>query len=131
MAATLVSKLQLKPGQRLVVLHAPAGYLATLAEALAGVFPTDEPLAGADAALVFVTELAHSEARTREAAALLRPGGLLWVAYAKGGSKLPTDVNRDRLWVAVEPTGWRPVRQVAIDEVWSGMRFRPADDVGR
>jgi hypothetical protein len=50
---------------------------------------------------------------------------LLWVAYPKGSSGVKTDVNRDRLWQALEPTGWRPVRQVALDETWSAMRFRP------
>ena len=29
------------------------------------------------------------------------------------------------------PAGWRPVRQVALDETWSAMRFRPADRVGK
>lgn len=32
---------------------------------------------------------------------------------------------------ALERLGWRPVRQVALDEVWSAMRFRLADKVGR
>jgi len=36
-----------------------------------------------------------------------------------------TDVNRDKLWPVLDPLGWRPVRMVAIDEVWSAMRFRP------
>jgi hypothetical protein len=29
----------------------------------------------------------------------------------------------------LEPTGLRPVTQVAIDEVWSALRFRPIDKV--
>ena len=61
----------------------------------------------------------------------VRPGGPLWIAYPKGTSGVKTDVNRDRLWEALRPTGWRPIRQVALDEVWSAMRFRPADEVGR
>jgi hypothetical protein len=27
--------------------------------------------------------------------------------------------------------GWRPVRQIALDEVWSALRFRPAGQAGR
>ena len=65
------------------------------------------------------------------AIAAVRPDGLLWMAYPKGTSKVKTDVNRDRLWEATNPTGWRPVRQVALDDVWSAMRFRPADQVGK
>lgn len=52
---------------------------------------------------------------------------MLWLAYAKGSSKVKTDVNRDKLWAAVLPLGWQPVRQIALDEVWSALRFKPSD----
>jgi len=29
----------------------------------------------------------------------------------------------------MEGTGWRPVSQIAIDEIWSALRFRPTEDV--
>jgi hypothetical protein len=50
---------------------------------------------------------------------------LAWVAYPKAG-QLGTDLNRDRLAAALEGQGIRPVRQVALDDVWSALRFRPA-----
>lgn len=131
MAADLASKLQLKPGQGLAVLHAPAGLMDELGPQLAALSIVPGEPGATDAALVFVTLREHSVARLAEAAALVRPGGLLWVAYPKGGSKVPTDVNRDKLWQALTGTGWRPVRQVAIDAVWSGLRFRPEAEVGR
>lgn len=59
------------------------------------------------------------------------PGGVLWFAYAKGTSKVKTDVNRDILWAEAEPFGWRPVSAISIDETWSGLRFRPFDQVGK
>jgi len=37
--------------------------------------------------------------------------------------------DRDVVWKMLEPTGLRPVTQVAIDEVWSALRFRPAEKV--
>jgi hypothetical protein len=57
--------------------------------------------------------------------------GLLWICYPKGSSRMETDLNRDILWKLMEPTGWRPVGQVAIDEVWSAVRFRPEEQVGK
>jgi hypothetical protein len=50
---------------------------------------------------------------------------LLWLAYPKGGSSFETDVNRDKLWDLLRPTGYRPVAQVSIDDDWSAIRFRP------
>jgi hypothetical protein len=50
---------------------------------------------------------------------------LAWIAYPKAG-KLGTDLNRDILAAALAGQGVQPVRQVAIDETWSALRFRPA-----
>ena len=52
---------------------------------------------------------------------LARPQ-VLWVAYPKGNR---TDINRDSLWPILGGLGLRPVTQVAIDQVWSALRFRP------
>jgi hypothetical protein len=41
---------------------------------------------------------------------------------------MKTEVNRDRLWKALETTGWRIVRPIALDEIWSAMHIHPADE---
>ena len=43
---------------------------------------------------------------------------------------MKTDVNRDKLSATLAPMGWESVRLIALDETWSAMRFRPADQVG-
>jgi hypothetical protein len=45
----------------------------------------------------------------------------LWVAYPKANR---TDINRDTLWPILAEHGLRPITQVAIDDVWSALRFR-------
>jgi hypothetical protein len=131
MAADLLGKLQIKPGQALAMLDTPDGLMESLGPQLGSVTLTEGAPGATDAVLLFVTRRADVIPRAEAAIALLRPGGLLWVAYPKGGSSAPTDLNRDKLWEAMQPSGWRPVRQVAIDATWSGLRFRPADEVGR
>ncbi|MFN8638149.1 MAG: hypothetical protein U0360_01535 [Dehalococcoidia bacterium] len=122
-ATALAKKLQLKPGQRLRVINGGDGRIEALASALG-----DDSLLDTtgDAVLVFVLTLEEAARFAPEAFALGRDA-LVWLAYPKGGSGVITDVNRDRLWKALEGTGWRPVRQVALDATWSAMRFRPAD----
>ena len=56
---------------------------------------------------------------------------LAWIAYPKGSSGVRTDVNRDKLWAALKSSGWRPFRQIALDDIWSALRFRPAEKVGK
>jgi hypothetical protein len=48
--------------------------------------------------------------------------GTVWVAYPKANR---TDINRDSVWPILAEYGMRPIGQVALDEVWSAMRFRP------
>jgi len=52
---------------------------------------------------------------------LARPG-VFWVAYPKANK---ADINRDTLWPILAEYGMRPIGQVAVDEVWSALRFRP------
>lgn len=129
MATSLVAKLQLKPGHRLIVRNAPRGKRAQLTSGLTGVKITTS--GEADAVLLFVNDLSEAEALTPDALDSVREGGLVWLAYPKGTSPVRTDVNRDTLRASVETLGWATVRLVAIDETWSALRVRPQAEVGR
>ena len=129
MTTTLTEKLQLKPGQRMLVQNVPSRYFERLVVDLP---QASLDLEQADALLLFVGSLAEVAELTPGAIKTAGLNGLLWIAYPKGGSGVNTDVNRDKLAAAVvEVTGWRAVRQVAIDEVWSALRFRPVELVGK
>ena len=119
-------KLQIKSG-KLIVINAPQGYAEQLAKELKDLTVSTRAAGQAEAVLLFVNSLAETEKLTPKAGKLVKPGGMLWIAYAKGSSKVKTDVNRDKLWVAVQPIGWQPIRQIALDETWSAMRFKPAE----
>lgn len=49
----------------------------------------------------------------------------LWIAYPKKTSGVTTDLSRDRGWKPVEALGLGPIQQVAIDDTWSALRFKP------
>jgi hypothetical protein len=113
---SLATKLNVKAGTALRVVGQPAGVDL-------GDVPTT---AGADAAgvLVFARTLAEVDATAGPAVAAAADR-LAWVAYPKGG-QLGTDLNRDILSRHLLQRGVQGVRQVAIDGVWSALRFRPA-----
>ena len=121
MPASLANKLQLRQGQRLAVLHLPVEGAVDLDR-----LPLVRSRGKADALMVFVSTLAEVKRYARAAAKSMPGDGLFWVAYPKGTSGMKSDVNRDRLREALDSTGWRPVRLIAIDATWSAMRFRPA-----
>jgi hypothetical protein len=113
------------------LLNAPIGSSQRLASELEGISILGQSTGEVTAVLVFVNDLEETSRFVPEDICALTRDGLLWVAYPKGASKIKTDVIRDKLWVAVEQTGWRPVRQVALDEIWAASRFRPAELIGK
>ncbi len=124
MPTSLAQKLQIKSG-KLIVINAPKGYSEHLTRELADLMVSTRAAGQAEAVLIFVNNLAEAEKFVPKTGKLVKPEGMLWIAYAKGTSKVKTDVNRDKLWAAAQPLGWQPVRQIALDDVWSAMRFKP------
>jgi hypothetical protein len=51
----------------------------------------------------------------------LAGSAVFWVACPKANR---ADVNRDSLWPILADYGFRPISQVAIDDLWSALRFR-------
>jgi hypothetical protein len=127
--AALIKKLGIKSGQRAAVLNPPDGYADRIGPPEGVAVTTD--LDGAfDFVQVFAKDRAALDRHVEAAHAALKPGGLFWVSYPKGSSKVPTDLNRDVFWQALEHLGVRPVTQVSVDDVWSALRFRPFAEVG-
>jgi len=127
----LIKKLQIKPGQRMVIINAPAGYTEQLDPLPDGVELAKTPEGDFDFVQVFATNSEELKKFIGSAIKAVKHEGLLWICYPKGSSKVKTDLNRDVLWGIVDEYGFKGVTLVSIDDVWSAMRFRPADLVGR
>jgi hypothetical protein len=125
----LIKKLGVKPGRRAAVVNAPDGYLDRIGPP-EGVEAATQLHGTFDFIHVFAVDRATLDRHIGAAHAALAPGGLLWVSYPKGSSKVPTDLNRDVFWEALGYLGLRPVTQVSVDDVWSALRFRPVAEVG-
>lgn len=135
-APDVFRKLQLKPPARVLLLGAPAGFAGLLGPLPPGidlVAVADDTVPGApfDAVLCPVAAAADVAARAVIAVAALRPGGLLWFAYPKKGKGVATGIHRGTGWRPLLALGWGPVRQIALDAVWSAVRFRPDAEVRR
>jgi hypothetical protein len=123
MPQTLLQKLNLKPGWLLGVLHAPPEVFALLQQSLPGVTVGGTVIEKSEGALIFLRSLAEVHAMLPDFFSRMASTPVVWLAYPKGSSGVVTDINRDILWKEIAPMGWHPVRQVALDEVWSALRF--------
>ena len=128
MTAT-VEKLGLTPGMRALVLGAPSGYIDSLAP-LPDRVEVSESLGSAhDFVQFFATKKSEIVKSAKKLLQSAGPGALVWTTYPKKTSGVDSDLSREAVWGAMEGTGWRPVSQIAIDEIWSALRFRPTQEV--
>jgi hypothetical protein len=115
----VAAKLQLKPGQTVAVM----GDTREAALELGSEHPGADDPATADALIAFAANTAELDKLCEPVLAGARRDALTWIAYPKAG-QLGTDLNRDSLAERMRAGGVRPVRQVALDAVWSALRFR-------
>jgi hypothetical protein len=112
-------KLGLKPGMRLRIDGAPAGWR------LDGPPPL-EPVAHGEAAeliLLFLREAAGIAERLRECGELIRPAGALWVAWPRRAAGHVSDLGDTVVRDAALPIGLVDTKVAAIDDDWSGLKL--------
>ena len=114
----LADKLQSKD-LPLWIVNAPKGF------AWAG--PVAKDAKSAKAILVFMKNADELRAFSAPLVAAARRDAIAYLAYPKAG-QLGTDLDRDNILVMLHGQDIRPVRSIAIDDVWSALRFRPAEE---
>jgi hypothetical protein len=121
---SVATKLGLKAGRTLLVRSAP-GPIADLLGALPdGAAWVDSGSGPFPMILVFARNRAAMIKELPAAKSKLEPGGILWIAYAKGTSDKATDINRDSIREHVASIGLNTVAQIAIDDDWSALRLK-------
>lgn len=120
----LWKKLNLKAQDRIVVENAPDSFEEVLSR-LSGVKVLRKPISSAAFFIFFVTRRAEIDRIAGLLAELPAGDIVVWLAYPKGSSKrYSCDFSRDSGWQRLGKAGFEAVRQVAIDEDWSALRFR-------
>ena len=115
-----LKKLRYRPGMKVTVTGAPAGFEAELARADLSRGRKDLDLAQA-----FFTRRSDLERALPRLAGSLGPRGILWLCYPKGKA-LGTDLDRDIVRASAARAGLTAVSLVAIDPVWSALRVKPS-----
>ena len=122
--ASLIKKLQFKPGKRVAVLHAPPGYLERLGDLPGGSQAAVKIEGEFDIIQAFFETRQELAAVVSSLLAALAEGGFIWVSYPKQTSRRGSDLNRDVIWADLAASGLRPVAQIAVDDIWSALRFK-------
>jgi hypothetical protein len=121
----LPQKLGIKPGHRVALLGAPAGFERVLGALPASVTLTSE-LSGKhsfDVIVLFGVVARELARRFGSSAKRLEPNGGLWVAWPKRASGIVTDVTENTVREVGLSAGLVDNKVCAMDETWSGLRF--------
>lgn len=128
----IFKKLNFKDQPQIHIINAPASFKKDMDE-MAYITQVKTSLAGAKKVtffLAFVTKQSEVDDLTNKVVPLIDGDGLIWFTYPKGSSKkYKCEFNRDNGWAMLGKQGYEPVRMVAIDEDWSALRFRKAENI--
>lgn len=131
--SSVFRKLNLTGQRTIVVIGAPDSFeteLATLDDVT--VLRRADDGETIDFALVFAISQADVDAGASAVAARAPGDAIVWFAYPKGSSKrYRCEFNRDTGWATLGSLGFEPVRQVAVDDDWSALRFRRVEHIAK
>jgi hypothetical protein len=119
----LIAKLGIKPGARLALVGAPAGYERLLGELPAGAVARARPSGRLDFIQLFVRRRVDLERRLPRLAAALEVDGALWVSWPKKASGVATDLTEDVVRRVALAHRLVDVKVCAVDAVWSGLKL--------
>lgn len=123
----LFKKLNFKEQRKVLFAAAPDSMAEAIAwmRSRAEVLLDDAEAKDCDFAMGFATTQVGLDNLSQQLAAAVPGDGIIWICYPKGSSKkYKCEFNRDTGWTVLGTLGFEPVRQVAVDDDWSALRFR-------
>ena len=120
---SVAQKLFIRENDTVLLLGAPKGYKKSLGELPKGARLIAKPSEPVDFIQIFAVTKAEMTQLFRKAKPLLKNGGRLWATYPKAG-QMDTDLKREVMWECGQTVGMEAVSQIAINAVWSALRFK-------
>jgi hypothetical protein len=122
---SVAEKLFIRGDYTVLLVNAPKGYKDTLGKLPKGAKLVTQSSKPVDMIQIFAATKAEMTELFHRVKPLLKADGLLWATYPKAG-QLNTDLKREVVWECGQTVGMHPVSQIAIDPVWSALRFKSA-----
>lgn len=123
----LVRKLGLKEIHCGLFIDVPGGPLESLMEAVAvadRVTGSESvPSTGYSVVVLFVKERQLLQSWLEPLIGAIDRDGMIWVAWPKRASKVPTDITEDVVREEALPLGLVDIKVCAVDQIWSGLKL--------
>jgi hypothetical protein len=118
---SVADRLLIKKGSRIKIIGAPDGYVDALG--YAGGAESGDPRS-LDLIQAFVKSRLELEELLAQVKSELQPGGIIWITYPKGTSKMKADINRDTIAAYAKTLGLQAVAMISVDDTWSALRLK-------
>ena len=119
----LAKKLGFKPGYRVRVSNAPAGYTTLVSPLPDNVLVSTAIRKDVDLWHCFTRSEDELRSSLPNMIAAIRPEGMIWVSWPKKASGVASDVSEDTIRELALPLGLVDVKVCAVDDVWSGLKL--------
>jgi hypothetical protein len=129
---TIFKKLNYRDNKTIYVVHAPDSFKGATNDmkSVAMVKTASSASGKIQFIIAFVKTQKEVDDFARTLVPRLEDDAIFWLAYPKKTSKkYACEFNRDTGWAALGRQGYEGVRMVAIDEDWSALRFRRAENI--
>lgn len=128
----IFKKLNFKDQKTLLVINHPDSFQPEVnsMKGIAEIYKDPGKINEIEFVVIFVTKQKEIDTLISQLGPKLAEDAIIWFCYPKSSSKKYTcDFNRDNGWEGLGEFNLEPVRQVAIDEDWSALRFRNVDKI--
>ena|SRR5258708_26536264 len=119
----LLKKLGIKPGFKMMVVHAPPNYAKLLGKLPDGTRMTSSLKEPLDFIHFFTKNRQEYEKRLPELRRAILPNGMIWVSWPKAASQVPTDVTESVIRRYALKTGLVDIKVCAVNDTWSGLKL--------
>jgi hypothetical protein len=119
----LLQKLGVKEGSRMAVIRPPPGFVHSLPRLPIGATLSQRGTSEADVIVWFIKSSRELDELGTAIERMPPSSGMLWVAWPKRASGVPTDLTEDVIRGAALHAGLVDTKVCAIDETWSGLRL--------
>lgn len=123
MQKPLAQKLGIREGYKIIILNPPEDFLSAIGSLPKDIVEARELKGPLDLIHFFTTRKEDLENTFPILKQALSKKGSLWVSWPKASAKTKTDLKEDVVREIGVKNGLVDVKIIAVDEVWSGLKF--------
>lgn len=119
----LAKKLGIKEGYKISIVNAPEDYLSFFSDLPEGLEWVKDQKVKKNFIHIFTDNCSQLKADIAVLKNEIEPNGMIWISWPKKASKVPTDLDGNKVREIGLKNGLVDIKVCAVTEIWSGLKF--------